>query len=117
MDEPSVPPPVPLGRPIAITIMCVISLLGLPVTVFLIFSETARQIGAWYPPFLALSAVVGLASAIGFWLMRRWALWLYAGFMIVSQVALAATGHGSLMSLLIPLVFVVIGFIYWPRME
>ncbi len=109
-------PASPSKRPIAITAICVLSGIGILFTIPLIFSEAAAGIGAWYPPFLALSAAVGAACTVGFWLMRSWALYRYAGFLCVSQIVLLALGAWSIVALLIPLAVVMIGFIYLPRM-
>jgi hypothetical protein len=67
---------VPTGRPVPITIVCVVCAIGVVFAIPMIFSETARSIGAWYPPSLAASAIIGAACTVGFWLMRRWALYL-----------------------------------------
>jgi hypothetical protein len=115
--QPASPPASPSKRPIAITAICVLSGMGILFTIPLIFSEAAASIGAWYPPFLAVSAVVGAACTVGFWLMRRWAVYLYTGVLCVSQIVLLAMGVWSIVALLIPLVVVIIGFIYLPRME
>src|SRR5689334_10820576 len=100
----------PLRRPIPITIICIVSAIGALIAIPLIFSDAARSIGAWYPPYLALGAAIGLAATIGFWLMRQWAVYLYTALMVVNQIVLAGTGLWSIGSLVIPLVIVVIGF-------
>ena len=58
-------------RPLAITIICITGLIGALTVVPLIFSDIAQQIGPWYPPYLALSAVIGLGCMIGLWLMKK----------------------------------------------
>lgn len=103
-------------RPFAMTAICVLSGMGIVFTIPLIFSETATSIGAWYPPFLAASSAVGAACTVGFWLMRKWAVYLYAGFLCLTQIVLLAMGVWSIVALLIPLAVVIIGFIYLPRM-
>ena len=99
------------------TAICVLSGLGILFTIPLIFSEAAAGIGAWYPPFLTASAAVGAACAVGFWLMRRWAVYLYAAALCLTQIVLLAMGSWNIVALLIPLVVVMIGFLYLPRME
>ena len=86
-------------------------------TIPLIFSEEAASIGAWYPPFLAASAAVGAACTVGFWLMRRWAVYLYTGVLCLTHIVLLAMGSWNIVALLIPLAVVIIGYIYLPRME
>jgi hypothetical protein len=91
------------------TAICVLSGVGIVFTIPLIFSEAATSIGAWYPPFLAASAAVGAACTVGFWLMRRWAVYLYAGFLCLTQIVLLAMGAWNIVALLIPLAVVIIG--------
>ena len=116
-EQPESLPTSPSKRPIAMTAICVVSGLGILFTIPLIFSEAAASIGAWYPPFLAASAAVGAVCTVGFWLMHRWAVYLYTGVLCLTQIVLLAMGSWSIVGLLIPLVVVIIGFIYLPRME
>jgi hypothetical protein len=116
-EQPESLPTSPSRRPIAMTAICVVSGLGILFTIPLIFSEAAASIGAWYPPFLAASAAVGAACTVGFWLIRRWAVYLYTGLLCLSQIVLLAMGVWNIVALLIPLAVVIIGFIYLPRME
>ena len=116
-EQPESLPASPSRRPIAMTAICVLSGMGILFTIPLIFSEAAASIGAWYPPFLAASAAVGAACTVGFWLMRRWAVYLYTGVLCLTQIVLLAMGSWNIVALLIPLVVVIIGFIYLPRME
>jgi hypothetical protein len=104
-------------RPLAITIICVIGLLGALVAVPLIFSQTARNIGAWYPPYLAVSAVIGAASLIGLWMMRNWAVYLYTTFGVLNQLVLFYMGVWNPFALLIPGVVIVVMFLYLDRMR
>jgi hypothetical protein len=104
-------------RPIAITVCCVISAIGALFTIPLIFSEAARSIGAWYPPCLAFSAVIGLACTVGFWLMRKWAAYLYIAMFVVNQIVMLAMGIWSVFALVAPLIVVVIACVYLPRMR
>jgi hypothetical protein len=58
-------------RPGIITAICVIGFIGALAAVPFIFSDLAKQIGAWYPPYLAFSAIVGLGCMIGLWMMKN----------------------------------------------
>jgi glycerol-3-phosphate acyltransferase PlsY len=104
-------------RPAAITVICVISAIGALITIPLIFSELARSIGAWYPPYLAFGAVVGLACTVGLWLMRKWAVYLYTALMVLNQIVLFSMGVWNVLALAIPLVVIIIGFVYLSRMR
>jgi glycerol-3-phosphate acyltransferase PlsY len=104
-------------RPVAITVICVLSGIGALIAIPLIFSEAARSIGTWYPPYLAFGAVVGLACTVGFWLMRKWAVYLYTALVVLNQIALFSMGVWNVLALAIPLVVIVVGFIYLSRMR
>ncbi len=116
-EQPESLPASPSKRPIAMTAICLLSGIGILFTIPLIFSEAATSIGAWYPPFLAASSAVGAACTVGFWLMRKWAVYLYAGLLCLTQIVLLALGAWNTVALLIPLAVVIIGFIYLPHME
>ena len=116
-EQPESLPASPSRRPIAMTAICVLSGMGILFTIPLIFSEASASIGAWYPLFLAASAAVGAACTVGFWLMRRWAVYLYTGVLCLSQIVLLAMGAWNIVALVIPLAVVMIGFIYLPHMK
>jgi glycerol-3-phosphate acyltransferase PlsY len=93
-------------RPTSITVICVIGFIGALITVPLIFSSIAQQIGSWYPPYLGFSAVIGLACMVGLWMMRKWAAYTYTGFVVLNQVVLLAMGVWNIMAILIPAVVI-----------
>lgn len=105
------------GRPLAITILCVIGFIGALFTIPVMFTDIPGQLHPWYPPLLLFSAVVGAACLVGFWKMRRWALYTYTGFSLVNQVVLLEMGQWSLLAILPPLTVIAIGFMYLHRMR
>ena len=104
-------------RPTAITVICVIGFIGALFTIPLIFSDIARKIGTWYPPFLAFTAVVGFICMVGLWKMRRWAVFTYTGFAALNQIVMLAMGVWSILALLIPGIVIAIGFTYLSKMR
>ena len=109
------PPPIETAqpsnsRPVIITVLCVFGFFGGLFTVPTIFSQVARDIGAWYPSLLALSAVVGFVCMVGLWKMRKWALYAYTGLCVVNQVVLLAIGRWSIFALVLPGIFIAIMF-------
>jgi uncharacterized membrane protein (DUF2068 family) len=67
----------------------------------MIFSDLAGQVGSWYPPYLGLSAVIGLVSMLGLWKMKKWAAYTYSGFVVLNQIVLLAMGAWNLMTQII----------------
>ena len=104
-------------RPIAITVLCVISAIGVVVVVPLVFSDAARAIGDWYPPYLALTGIIGAVCTVGFWLMRKWGAYLYIAMFVINQVVMLAMGVWTIIALVIPLIVVVIACVYLSRMR
>jgi len=105
------------GRPVAITATCVIGFIGIVATIVLMFSEEARHIAPWYLPLLGVSAVAGLASFIGLWMMRRWGLYLYTGLSLVVQAILLSGSLWQPKALLLPAVVIGVGFYYLGEMR
>jgi hypothetical protein len=104
-------------RPVAITVICILGFIGAALTVPLIFSPIARSIGAWYPPYLALSSVIGLICMIGLWMMKKWSIIVYTAFVAVNQVVMLAMGVWNVAALLIPAIVIAIGFSQFSKMD
>jgi hypothetical protein len=105
------------ARPVAITVICVIGFLGVLVAVPLAFSQAARLVGAWYPPYLVATALVGLACMIGLWLMRKWAVYTYTALAVINQAVLVVMGGWNVFSLVIPAIVIIVMFMYVGRMR
>jgi hypothetical protein len=106
-----------IRRPVPITLICILSAIGALIAIPLIFTEAARSIGTWYPPYLAFGAVLGLVCTVGLWLMRRWAVYLYTALMVLNQIVLLSMGVWNILALAIPLIVIIIGFSYLSRMR
>jgi len=107
----------PHKRPIAITIICIIGFIGAALTLPLFFLDVMSTLPPWYPAFLGLGAVVGLACMIGLWMMQKWAVYTYTAFAVINQVILIATGLWNPIALIIPAIVVVVMFVYLSRMR
>jgi hypothetical protein len=104
-------------RPTAITVICVIGFIGAVLAIRMIFSDNAGQIGSWYPPYLALSCVLGLICMIGLWKMKKWAAYTYTGFVALNQVVLLVMGVWNIMALIIPGIIIGIAIAYINKMD
>jgi hypothetical protein len=80
---------------------------------------TGAQTGlpSWYMPYLVLTMLVGLASLIGMWKMKKWGALLYAVMFAVNQCILFATGLWTPGALIIPLIVTVIALSQLPKMD
>lgn len=104
-------------RPVVITVICILGFIGAAVTIPMIFSDIAKAIGAWYPPYLAFTTVIGLACMVGLWMMKKWGIIVYAGFFAVNQVVLLTMGVWNVLSLIIPAIVIVIGLLQFSKMD
>jgi len=107
----------PQGRPVIITILCVLGFIGVPVVVWVIVSGMASQIAPGYPALLGISSAIGAACFVGLWLMRKWAVYVYTAFAVINQGILFAMGLWNPLALILPAIFIIIMFIYLPRMR
>jgi hypothetical protein len=108
----------PAGRPVAITLICMICAIGAVAAIPLIVVGAMRGISPRYPVFTALSIVNGLVCAVGFWFMRKWAVYLYAAVFVLGQLLLVVMGTWEFSALLVfPLAVVMTGFVYLSRMR
>jgi hypothetical protein len=111
------PAPVVGIRPVAITVVCLLGFVGAAGAIWILASGIARQVGAWYPPFLAFSSIGGAVSFVGLWMMRRWGVILYSGLTLLSQVVLLLAGRWNLLAVALPGIVIAIGFGYFSRMR
>jgi hypothetical protein len=105
------------ARPTIITIVCVLGFLGVLFSIPLMFTEIAWSIGAWYPPYLGISVIVGAACMVGLWKMKRWAAITYTAFALVNQVVLFVGGAWNILALIIPGIVVAIVLSKYKEME
>ena len=97
--------------------ICVIGFIGGAFSIPMIFSDIAGQFGSWYPPYLGLSAVLGLVCMIGLWKMKKWAAYTYTGFVALNQVVLLAMGVWNIMALIIPGIVIGIALTHVNKMD
>lgn len=93
-------------RPTSITVICVLMFIEASSTVPLLISPVAKQVGSWYPPYLVLSAVIGLACLVGLWMMKKWAAYTYTGFAVVKQFVLLVMGPWHIIPMIIPAIII-----------
>ncbi|MEK6833731.1 MAG: hypothetical protein AABY32_06840 [Nanoarchaeota archaeon] len=106
-------------RPAIITVICIIGFIGLlfVVSMIFVFSDAVKSIGAWYLPYLAFSAVVGLVCFIGLWMMKKWSIIAYTIFVVINQVVMISMNVWNILALIIPGIIIVIGFLNYKEMK
>jgi hypothetical protein len=111
-------------RPIIISIICICAAFFVVVTaIALVFSSGARSY-VFANMLMAPSNYVGLLSAfinlialIGYWKMRKWGVYLYAVGIVVSVLFGLIDKSFSFGSLILSIVVVGIGLLYFKRMS
>ena len=98
-----------LRRPMAITVICVIGFVGVGLTVPLVFSEMAKQIGAWFGPYAGFVAITNLICMIGLWRTKLWGLYTYIALVLVNQIVLIAKGEWHIVVLPVQVIIILIG--------
>jgi len=104
-------------RPLLITLLVIIGMIGIIVSIPLVNSFQARNIGAWYPYFLSASILISFISHIGFWMMRKWAIYLYIGLIVFAQIVLITMNLWTPESLIEPSIVIAILLSYLSRMK
>ena len=104
-------------RPGIITGVCIVGFIGALLVVPVIFSDIAKSIGTWYPPYLAFSALVGLICMIGLWMMKKWGIITYTVFVGINQVVLFVMGVWNIFAIIIPGIVIAIGFSKFNEMD
>jgi len=68
---------------------------------------------SWMPFYLACSAVATLASAVGMWKMKKWSVYTYAAWAVLSTVVgIARLGMFNLTALVVRVVVVAVSFYF-----
>ena len=92
----------PKQRPLAISIICILGFIGAALIIPVTFSEAAKEVGNWYPPYIACSGLLGFICMIGLWKMKKWAAYGYAVFVVINQLVMYLMGVWTVPSLIIP---------------
>lgn len=97
-------------RPSSITLISVFGVLGGLLSFYFLISIDIQKIGIWNFIFIIFGGIIFLACGIGFWLMKKWAVYTFAVFGIIDQIVLLVLGRWTIMALLIPVIVVYVGY-------
>jgi hypothetical protein len=104
-------------RPLTIKVICVLGFINAFLVGLFAMGLFAKGVDSWQVYFFALSSAIHFACAIGFWEMRRWAVFTYAAFSLLTQILLVAKGFWYPVSMILPIATNVIGFLFLSRMK
>lgn len=97
-------------RPSSITLISVFGIYNGLLSFYFIFRDGVQELGPGNTLIFALGGIVFFVCGIGFWLMKKWAVYLYAVFAVINQATLLALGHWNIFSLLISAAIVYVGY-------
>ena len=95
-------------KPLAIIIICFIGIINASQLIFMVLSPVSKQLGAYYPYYFAISAIISLVSIAGLWRLKKWAILLYIAVLISNQLVLASMRLWELSAILIPLIITIL---------
>ena len=95
-------------KPIAIIIICFIGIINASQLIFMVLSPVSKQLGAFYPYYFAISAIMSLTSIAGLWGLKKWAALLYIAVLISNQLVLASMKLWEVSAILIPLIITIL---------
>ena len=102
--------PISAGRSGDIDIICALGLLTALFVIPQAFADAFQQGASWRSLLGVAFPLVSAACLVGFWRMRRWAVFTYTGTWLVSQILLLSTGHWSVLTVPVPALIIAVGF-------
>jgi len=101
-----------IERPIAITVICILGFGGAVLSIPMVFSDIARQIGFWFPPYSGSIAAISLICMIGLWFTKKWAIYAYLSLVLLNQIVLIIMDRWNILILIIQAIIVVVIFLH-----
>ena len=98
----------PIDRPTVITVICILGFVGTALSIPMVFTEVARQIGSWFGPYAGFTAIANLICMIGLWHTKRWGLYGYTLLVVINQIVLATKGEWNMSVLIVQVAIVLI---------
>lgn len=108
------------NRPSSITLISAFEIVGGFLLIYFMFSPRTQNLtqgrSLWETLFFALSGLVILVSGVGSWLMKKWAVYAFIAFAIISQVYVISVGRWNVFSLLILAIPIYVGYKHFSKM-
>jgi hypothetical protein len=104
-------------RPSSITLISVFGIYGGLLSLYSVFRDGVQGLGLGNTMFFVLGGIIFLVCGVGFWMMKKWAVYTYIVFAIIDQIVLLLIGRWNIMALLIPVIVVFIGYKHLSKMS
>ena len=104
-------------RPLLITLIAIFIGIGggISFSITLLFLAVGNT-----QPHVFVGGALAILMAVcvrGFWLMKRWAVWVFTAMVVISQLGAVVAGNFHLLSLILPGLLLITAFAYNPRMS
>jgi len=104
-------------RPSSITLISVFGIYNGLLSFHFIFRDGIQRLGPMNTLFFGLVGIVFLVCGIGFWLMKKWAVHIYAIFAIIDQIFMLVIGRWNIMALVFSAIVVYLGYKHFSKMS
>ena len=104
-------------RPTVITVMCVLGFIRAIASIPTIILDIAEENLNWYHPYLGLEGIIGFVCMVGLWKMKKWATFIFAGFVGLNQIVYLTMGIWDITVLFIPAIIVGTSLAYVKKMD
>ncbi len=104
-------------RPLSITLISLLGIYGGFQGFYMAFSSGVENSDTSTAIYFAFFGVNYVLCSIGFWLMKKWAVYLFVGFELIAQIILLSIGHWNIMTLLLPALVMYPAYKNFPKMS
>lgn len=104
-------------RPSSITLISVLGIYSGLLSFYYVSQNDIQGSSLGRTVFFVLGGIVFLACGIGFWFMKKWAVYTYIVFAILDQIFLIVIGRWTVLALLIPAVVIYVGYKHLSEMS
>lgn len=106
-----------IKRPVILTIICILGILGSLVGFIYVFSPYVRKIGDWVPAIYGIIIAIKFISLVGVWHMKKWGVHLFL-CSFFSDIIFAMLSSGiNYFALVFSIIFIIFFLIYYRRMD
>ena len=97
-------------RPSSVTLISIFAIYTGVVLLYLMTRAGIQKYGVEETVFNVISGIVFLISGIGLWLMKKWAVYLFAFCAFANQIFLLLMGRWTILSPVLLIIIIFIGF-------
>ena len=97
-------------RPSSLTIISILAICDGILLFYFIFQKGIQNFGIENAILFGIEGFVFLICGIGFWLMKKWAVYLFTVLVVVIQIYLLLIGRWTVISLALPAIIFYVGF-------